>query len=290
MIESISWVVMALISTACLAGMAEVNRYFKVEGFRLNFVRAAFAFLFLLPLYTQFYWPDERKFYLIILTAGLINVYAMTVFFDLAARYKTRISSMYLSVAALTAFGFWYLLHPDDFIALINNTYLGPITIVSFLGVMAALQFMRRNDYGFKTFMTILPIGVLFGVVDVFVKLFIENKYPVLGATLTFVTLSFWVTAIVSYLYLRHIKVPVSLDAPILKQGAILGALSCGAFLSGTLAIVNAPNPAYPGVIAMSVPVLLLIHHKIFGVKDDGSILASVFMVACIAALIYATI
>lgn len=287
MIIDFLWILAAIASTFFFAAIAEVNRIFQVEGFKLTFLKASFAFLFTLPFFPLFFWPEENRFYSIILTHGLMSVYAMSVFFDLSARYKTRISSIYLAISALSTFAFWYVLKPDQFTAIMENPITGVGAIIAFVGILIVAQFIRKSDFNINVLFTLLPLGVLFGVVNAFIRLFLENDYPILEAGLTFVSLSFLITAIASCVYLFTIKTKISFDRSSLKQGAILGGLYLGAFLSSIIAIVHAPNPAYPGAIVMSVPVVIFAYHKVCKTKEDANITMVALMVLLTAALIY---
>lgn len=285
-----TWVILSFGATLCLALVAEINRRFKVEGFRLNLLKSVFAVLFGLPLLLVAVFPQDLQFYLIATTQGLMSVYAMNVFFDLAKRYETRVSAMYLGVTAVAAFILWYMLKPTEMSALLSNEILAVALIICFIGVIVSLQFLRENDLSLKVLKTLLPLGLLFAFVDVSIKIFIEGNYPIWQTVLTFVMVSFAVNAVFSYFYMVYDKREISVDRPIIIQAALIGILSFATLFAATSAIVMAPNPAYPGIIMMNVPVLLFAYHKLTGTKDDASPAIAGAMIALTGGLVYLTL
>ena len=189
---------------------------------------------------------------------------------------------MYIPIATITAFGFWYIFAPHEFFSLLNNPLRATGVSLSMILAVFAMQFIRKNDYGWAVFMKVLPIGLVFGLVDVGAKIVFLEGVDVFRGALTFNFVSFGVTSLVSLLIFinrRSFSDPLVWDRRVLWAGFISGALSVGALFCALVAIAYAPNPAFPGVVMILAPFWIFLLHKHLKVPDNANPYAGILII-----------
>lgn len=289
------WFLYGLISSLALAIRSDVNRRLKLDGFRLNFWRSAFAAVFFLPFVFLADFPnvnDAPLYYILSLVTAVVSIVAVTIKFNLASQHNGRVANLEGPLKAFTAFFIWLIVDPDSLQELMNK----PLTAIGVIAMMSlatyAVSGMRKNDASWQAFLLIAPVGVLVGVLDGVVKLALPSgtDFYAVGAYLFIV---FSVASAVSFPIIwsrRNLKRKIWLlgefgdGKPIVMPGIIMAGFWTGllTFIGVACvyqAFVAAPNPGYPLAIVMTTPIWLLIFHKVRGIPDDASPLMGTLMV-----------
>lgn len=272
------WILFSGIAAVSIAVQVEVNRTFNCDGLQLNFWRAAFACLLLFVPALLVTWPDDPRVYGLALLDGIASIYTCSLLFNLAARKQSRVSSLYSPMATLVGLLLWLAISEAEQQRLAANPAAGLIILIA-LGIAAyGLNRFRRNDASWDTLIAVLPIGLIFGCTDVLARVVLAH-HAVLPAVTVFCFLAFGVTAVLNGLLLLWRKSFARPSAVMLKCGGVMATASAVSFLSLTSAVLKGPNPAYPGFLIMTMPVMLLVYHRLVGVRDAADWRGAVLIV-----------
>ncbi|MBI1272944.1 MAG: hypothetical protein GC131_02525 [Alphaproteobacteria bacterium] len=286
-----SWALAALFCSFFLAAKVEANRHFRHNGLELAFTGALGGGAVLLLLLPWAYLPADGYFYAVVALSGIGGTLTVPALLDLAARQSGRVTSMYMPVAVFTAFLSYGLLRPESMEALLSDTgrMTGVLGALFFAGF--AVQFIRRNDAGWRHFLVVLPAGLIYGALDALYKYVFDPSYPMIGTGIAYAFLTYLLAIFVlaGILARRGKGMRALMTKKLLVNGLIIGTLGAAALVLCTAALVLAPNPAYPGVITIMVPLWLMIYNRARGVPDNASPLAGAVMVVAALSLIWFT-
>jgi len=273
-----AWVVYALFSSFAYCASLEINSLFKVEGKRLNAWRSLLATLLFIPFIFYMEWPAESRFYLAVLFTAVISVYGMNVQYRLAAEHNSRVAGLVGPTSIITAFVLWFGIDSQQRTFLLENPE-KLITVVSAMAIVfASVALLRRNATGWAAFRYILPVGVLYGAYNVLAKLVLETGLSALQITLCFIMLSNLVMAAWYAPYiLRDTKIArASREGAdelrmVVKAGLLVALFHSASWTMTSLALIDAPNPAYPTIVGSLTPVWYMLYYKLRGMRDDAS-------------------
>lgn len=276
-----TWLVYAVLISFTAAAFSEANRIFKMDGFRLNFWRSLVAVVLVFPATLFVEWPMFGWFYAAVLFNGIALIIASTLKFNAAAKHNGRVASLFMPVKVFFAFFLWLAISKQALADQMANPWQFAGIMGTFVLAAGALFLMRRNDVGWQAFLYVAPVGVLFAVTDVVVKLLSEGQDP-LEMSVIYVFLSFLVAMVLSGLFLivRHSPDKELLPPKMFRAAFIIGILGAVTFTLFLLGVIHAPNPAYVTAVAMLSPVWLMFYHKLRGIKDDASPFAGFLLVA----------
>ncbi len=282
------WVLYSLITTISLAGLLEANRRFQMDGFRLNFWRASMVTVAMLPALYFVEWPAPSLFYGVAFAAGIAGMVGTVILNNLAARRSGRVASIYLPLKMLVAFILWLLVDPFTLQTMLNSPLKLFILIVCFSVLILSMLAVRRNDVSWEAFILVAPIGLMYGVIDVFIK-YSFGSYGSLGEFVIYAFIMTATAAVLSagILAIRPAPKGLRLCPPgMLKAAAVCGVLWLFSVISFLAAVVVSPNPGYVCAIQLLVPVILMGYHKVFGIKDEASPRAALAIVAATVVIV----
>ncbi len=287
------WIFFAMIAGLGTAAQAEVNRQFKINGLVLTFGRFMMATLLLLPFVMGLKWPEPSLFYAAAAMSGAISVFGKVVQFNLAAQHNGRVSTLFMPLQAFTVFFLWMMV--DSTVA--EAYAAAPLRLAGVLmcfSVVAACMFaIRRNDIGWKAFVMVAPVGILYACMDVITKSILdEQSTTVIGIALIYVFIASMSGLLVSSGFLaRQSNVLKKItNKKVLKASVIVAAMYITAYVAFIMAIMRVTNPAYVNALMMLTPAWLLAYNKLRNVPDDANPVAGTVMVAAAVALILITI
>lgn len=290
-----TWFIWALLSSFCVAALAESNRILKLNAQMLNAWRSTFAVLLMsMALPSMIFPADYKNFYLVAGIDGIVTAIGMVMFFYMAARRTGRVSSMILPVAAFGAYMMWWMMKPELRPTLDDSPFQVLLAFVSVTLICVAFQKIRDNDASWESFLMILPVGLSFGVIDAITKNILSDKYDAYPYILSYTFLSLvacmvaaWVAAIPPPLGGR----PTGFwNGKLLWGGFWCGFWTAGMMLTGVLALTAAPNPSLPGLVLALTPIWLFALNSLRKVKDDVSIPASILILAGAAGLMISSL
>lgn len=284
------WIAYALAGMLFQAAFVELNRHFRVDGYRLNLWASIFAVLFLLPAIPFMAWPESRMFYIIAFASAAASSVGGVVQFSMAAKHNGRVAAMYMPVKAFLMFWLWLILDPSMLQTYAREPVKAAGVGIAFIVSVLSLVYLRRNDIGWRSFMIVAPLGALFAVSNILTKSVFEGD-EILRWVLCFNFL-FYV-----FMSLQMLPVVIARTRPeaplfdwkVLRAGAAMAIFSILAFIGILGGIIAAPNPAYVGILQMLTPAVLLFYHKLIGHKDEADPLAGLGLVCGAVVLIIST-
>lgn len=281
------WILLALLASALMAFQVEYNRYFAYDGLTLNFYRGLCGSLLLLPLVFLVPWPAQPALYFVAAVDGIGSVVAQRILFDLAARKQSRVSSLYSPLATLVALVMWFCLSASERARIFAAPEAGLLLLLALGAAAYGLNRLRRNDASLAAFIAVLPVGILYGATDVLARLVIDAD-ALLAGVIVYAFVSFLVMTVTNFFVLGPRQViQARPTAEFWRVAATLATAAVIFQMLFTVALVWAPNPAYPGFLIMMMPALLLAYHHLRGIKDEADWRAALVIVAgaCLAAL-----
>ena len=275
-----SWVLLAFGFSFINAAFNMANRWFRMDGLRLNFWRMGLTVAALTPVMFILPWPQPSLFYPAAVLLGVGTLFSQKIRFNLAAQHNGRVAVMFIPVTVVVSFVLWALAEPTVLQDYMNQ----PLKVLGIFAclavVMGAMLSLRRNDLGWRLFLVVAPLGVLHALMDVFNKLALESTGTWLSA-LVFIYVAmfagFLLAGALLYQAGQHPDAPLR-PPGMLRAASIMAALGLVGYFRVLNAVRMAPSPAYVSAVAMLSPVWMMVVHKLLGVRDDASPLAGLVM------------
>jgi hypothetical protein len=281
-----TWFLWAVIASFCAAAMAESNRILRLEPAMLNAWRSFFAAALLAVAFPFMIWPtwgDNAPFYIVAGIDGITAAIGMIMLLRLAMRKTGRVTSMMLPIAAIGAFITWWLIAPHERPTLVEQPIPVIASVFSLLTICLALQKVRANDTSWESFMIVMPIGIVFGIVDALTQKVMGNTFGVYAHAIAYTFISLVFCAVTAWL--AAVPKPAGgrpygfFHGKLLWGGFWCGFWTAGMFLASVFALATAPNPALPGIILALTPLWLFVWNRVRGQADDASPWASVVII-----------
>ncbi len=284
------WVLLILLASFLAAILSETNRVAQLNATSLNLWQKIFSALILLPV-LFLTWPSSSAFYLVAIFNGLIITLSGIITFSLAAKHNGRVAVMFMPVKIFVAFAFWLMINPALIEAYTQHAGHALAVLASIILGLCALFFMRRNDIGWATFCIVLPIGFLYGIADVLVKLELgHNAYiSLLQESVIFAFVAIATSVVFSLLWSwKEKKLFIKPDKKLLKTAFTLAVIANLAFTAILAGLSLSPNPAYVSALMLMTPVWLMGYHKISRIPDNSAPLAGFLLVVSVIGIVIA--
>ena len=285
------WIIYGLLHSLFRAGLSEAGRIFPADRWFMAFWHAVCAVVILTGLTPFMVWPSDGRFYFAAIIVSLILTVGTLMNLSLAGQNKARVAAICMPTEALAAFIIWLLVMPTAFQAHTHDLQMTGLVLLSFLLAGSALFKIRSPDLTVETVSAVLPLGLTYAVAAVATKLAIPVT-TIIPSVMSFLFIGYLtMAAVMTIALLARKKMGLALlGKPVLKAGLIGGIPALLAHVTFVLSVVYAPNPGFPGILAMLVPVWLLTIHRIEGVEDKASGMAGFLILASVALLVFATI
>jgi hypothetical protein len=282
------WAFLALLAGITNCIQIEINRHYRHNGFELNAYRAVISALLLLPFFPLMEWPEDPRYYLAVLLSAVISVVGMMVQYNLAAAKNGRVANLHQPITIFLTFCMWLMLDRQqlDFVTSHPLNLLG--ILFSFVLLFISVQFVRKNDAGWRALMAILPVGILYAFLGIITKLVLDQGASLLPISLGFVLLSNIMMAAISFpvVISRKLKARHSFNKAILKPALYVSVFHTVSWVLINIATILTPNAAYPFAITALSPLWFMFYYKLKGVKDDASPYAGGLMFAAAVILV----
>ena len=273
--------------------MAESNRYFKMEGMRLNFFRVLGIALLLSPSALILDFPPPSMFYVAAVLSGTAIAVVPAIKMTLSAHKMGRVTTLSLPVETFVAFGLWLMVDAALREYMLGDIWRIPTVLISLALVAVSMFVMRQNDASWRTFLIVAPLGVLSALSAVFAKYVLPPSQSMDDIIAFMLCADIWAVLMgACFLALRKdfgTKRDKLCPPGMLKAAIFYSMLGlCGQSVFFT-SIQYTPNPAYIVAIIMLSPVWIMLWHKMTGTKDDANPLAGLVMVLAAVLLIIVT-
>lgn len=286
------WAVFALFAGWMNCIQSELNRHFKIDGFRLNTFRALISALIMIPLIPFMEWPAIPEYYLVVILEAAISVVGMMVQYNLAAKHNGRVSNLHQPISIMLTFSFWILIDEAQRQFLLDHPVKLGLIALAFIIFVTSLQFIRRNDLGVQILLAVIPVAVLYSLMTVISKIALQQGETLFQIAINFVFLTNIAMFLISFpvfLSQRMKDKAIKIDKPLLKASLFVGASHTISWVFFAMTIILTPNPAYPGFITGLAPVWFMIYYKMRKERDDASPIAGLCLSAAALIMLYVT-
>ena len=264
------WILLALGQTFANTLLTDLNRAAQCEPRALSRWQATIAALLLALAVPFIVWPGNPVFYVLGTLNGLASVGCTAVLASLSRGNNSRVASLYVPLSALTAYLSWLALVPMARLHLVHHPEASLFLAAAFLLFAFGLARLRRSEASLAAFMAVIPVGLTWGLLDTGIKLTLPPT-PELNSAVAYLAINAVAQATGAWVlwWARgRSAVPLLPSRTLLWAALRMTVLGLAGFLSLVLAIQAAPNPGYPALVGMSLPLWIYLLHKVRGVKD----------------------
>jgi len=286
-----TWALLALLAGITYCVQIEINRHYKHNGFELNAYRALISALLLLPFITLMQWPTDPQYYMAAFLSATISVVGMMIQYNLAAAKNGRVANLYQPITIFLTFVLWLMIDGKQRDFLINHPINLAAILFSFALLFISVQFLRRNDSGWRSLMAILPVGVLYAFLGIITKEVLDNNgMRLLPISLGYVLLNNAFMALISFPVIASKKANLTINKPMLKPAFYISIFHTISWVLICISTILAPNAAYPFAMTALSPVWFMIYYKLKGDKDDANPIAGALMFGAAVILTLASV
>lgn len=284
---------LAMLLISCL--MADWNRTHQKDPVTLNFQRTSLISVFLLPCFFVCEWPLEYSFYISAIILGGVSWIAAVVTFDLSRKFNGRIASISQSVSFVFTYIGWLAVDASTREHLTAEPLKAGVSMLLVVFCLISLvnmrQPFRKTDKSKGYLLPTLFVAFITSSVVILGKTILPNNTSaeLLSQVMVLSFVIFIVQTVLSGLsifYQKYIKKKcvVFEDIPLKSIGylSFLGVMGC---ITSWAAVALSPNPAYVKAIGMTVPVFILVFHKIKGIEDNANPVAGTVLVISVTIL-----
>ena len=255
------------------------------RGFGIAAIFFPFTFLFPLP-QNFYYWG------LLILQGWLIGFYDSHLFFA-SARYGAGPTSRVMAVTVLITTIIWWLMTPHEFDKILANKTVFSLLIFILLGFTVSYWLMLKDSITKEIIFYMSPVILALAFMSVITKDIAIHSSSSWSGIIYYLTVSTFVSGVYnSYLFVKKEKLDMSgyirqvFSAPTRAAGLYIIGFSAALIMAKTIALRVAPNPGYVTALLLTSPFFVLIMNKYNRIPDDFSLLAGLFNVLFLIALL----
>lgn len=255
------------------------------RGFGIAAIFFPFTFLFPLP-QNFYYWG------LLILQGWLIGFYDSHLFFA-SARYGAGPTSRVMAVTVLITTIIWWLMTPHEFDKILANKTVFSLLIFILLGFTVSYWLMLKDSITKEITFYMAPVILALAFMSVITKDIAIHSSSSWSGIIYYLTVSTFVSGVYnSYLFVKKEKLDMKgyvrqvFSAPTRAAGLYIIGFSAALIMAKTIALRVAPNPGYVTALLLTSPFFVLIMNKYNRIPDDFSLLAGLFNVLFLIALL----
>ena len=287
------WILNGLLYGFFTALYTLANQKYQMNGYLLGIWRGFgiaaifFPFTFLFPLPQNFYYWG-----LLILQGWLIGFYDSHLFFA-SARYGAGPTSRVMAVTVLITTIIWWLMTPHEFDKILANKTVFNLLIFILLGFTVSYWLMLKDSITKEITFYMAPVILALAFMSVITKDIAIHSSSSWSGIIYYLTVSTFVSGVYnSYLFVKKEKLDMKgyvrqvFSAPTRAAGLYIVGFSAALIMAKTIALRVAPNPGYVTALLLTSPFFVLIMNKYNRIPDDFSLLAGLFNVLFLIALL----
>lgn len=290
-----SWIALALVAAASLAGFFLVNEIFRVRSLHLLLWMRSIVFVVCLPFLFVFPLPDNPVFYLLMLCSAAIFSASDVAAIGMSGKNGAGSVSRIEPLTVGTTFILWCAISPQT----LGDYAASPLRalgiIASLLGCLYFALRLRHCEISRETLRVMTPF-ILSGAIGITIGKTAMSLVPPPAGVYYYALLQCGLSAL---FYGAAMKIPAlarripdfGSTSDLFARRTVLAGL-CGAIIwlvhtpSKYAAISMVENPAYVTMIGLTAPLWVLLVHKIMGKKERADVLSGLGIVACAALLV----
>lgn len=283
------WQLYALIFSFIASVAIYLNHIYQIDGVRLIVMRTPFMLLFGLPFFIFLPLPTSMEFYIFSVLSGVLIVGADALLFNAAARHGARLASLNQPVKIFFVFCMWLAIDTAQRTFLFNNPLIMLSILVCFAVMAVSLLSVRKNDASLAALIMVLPAGIFFGLEELVVCFGLEGRAD-FAHGLMFVIVGFMVSGLVSFFYALYRDKSLNLYNKRREWigSGIIGILILFGVAIYNMALVEAPNPAYPSAIITLSILWLTIYYR-YKRNERNNLVSGLAMMASAIGLLLLT-
>ena len=287
------WILNGLLYGFFTALYTLANQKYQMNGYLLGIWRGFgiaaifFPFTFLFPLPQNFYYWG-----LLILQGWLIGFYDSHLFFA-SARYGAGPTSRVMAVTVLITTIIWWLMTPHEFDKILANKTVFSLLIFILLGFTVSYWLMLKDSITKEITFYMAPVILALAFMSVITKDIAIHSSSSWSGIIYYLTISTFVSGVYnSYLFVKKEKLDIKgyvrqvFSAPTRAAGLYIVGFSAALIMAKTIALRVATNPGYVTALLLTSPFFVLIMNKYNRIPDDFSLLAGLFNVLFLIALL----
>lgn len=292
-----SWVAFSVAASLIGAVLAQANHVLQLRGAMMVLTRAVFAVLVVSPLVVKIEWPTDPHFYMY-MAGGVLSLFVGDmVLFDAARKLGGRLASIFLPIKIYVAFIIWALIDPSFLQGFVGRPIIA-MGVLFCLGLTGlAMAGIKRSDTAWPAMKMVFPVGIAFGLADIFIKLGLRDTNAA-ETSLLFVFMMNMAHIPMAYWFLKYRPIKKEewpdtvVDLPFLNRrrvligGILVGGLSVLISYCINMGIGLSPNPGYVGALTLLTVVWLSIYNRLRGIDDRASFREVGLLVASSAGII----
>lgn len=292
-----SWIAYSIIASLIGAVVVQANHVLQLRGAMMVLTRAVFAVLIVSPLVVKIDWPTDPQFYAY-MAGGVLSIFVGDmVLFEAARKLGGRLASIYLPMKIYFAFIVWGIVDPSFFGQFMATPLVALGVLACFIATGIAMAGIKRSDTAWPALKTVFPVGIAFGLADIFIKLGMQGTNPeetsllfVFMMNMAHIPMAYW---FIKYRPVKEEQWPDTVSPlaffkrhRILVGGVLVGGLSVLISYCINMAIGLSPNPGYASALFLLTVVWLSIYNRIRGINDRASFREVGLLVASSAGII----
>jgi hypothetical protein len=274
------WIIFGLLASILGALQTEINKNYKMDGFRLNTYRSFISMLFFIPFLGLIEWNLPLNYYLMVFIIACFSVLFMMMQYNLATAKNGRIANLFRPVSIIITFVFWLAINPEQRAFIANNSFNFVMIISSFVLFFIGFQMTRKSDIGPGIMLKVIEIAIFNSMCVVINKFALGYSENVFGAALNLVLICNLFMFLISFpifLYM-HQKQKLKFTKQDFQCSFYVSLVHTSSWVLFCLALYYASNPAYVSVLLGLTPVWFLIYYKVLKQKDDASPVGGLIM------------
>lgn len=278
--NKIMWVIFSLLASILNAVQSEINKNYKVDGFRLNTYRSFISTVVMIPLIGFIEWNLSAYYYFVTFVVALLSIGGMVLQYDLAAKKNGRVACLHQPVGVVITFIFWLCLKPEEINFFIENWINAMAILVSFGLFAYGFSMVRKSDTGAHILSTVVSIALLFSLSTIVSKIALETNAEVIGVSLNFVMVCNLFMFLISFpiFVYRLNQRKFTITKKDIKGAAYISVSHTVSWILLCFALIYAENPAYVSVLIGLTPLWFMIYYKLRNIKDDSNPRAGLIM------------
>ena len=293
-----TWVSFSLLASVLAAVMTQINHHLQLRPSLVILLRSVFTLILVAPLVAQIVWPSHSLFYIYFFAAAFFAFAGDMILFEAARQHGGRLTTLFMPVKIITAFLIWAAIDRVFLTDFFHNPLISTGILLFLLLSVYAIASLRHCDVSWPAFKKVFWVGICFTLLDVFIKLGMEDT-RFFETALLFVFIRAMIGVPIALLMLRFQhengvlenwrEISTNKRGFLLAVGLLLGVVSVANSFSINMAVGLSPNPGYVSVLMLLSVAWLSLYNRVRGFDDRAAVKNIVLLLLSAAGLVLLT-
>ena len=293
-----TWVSFSLLASVLAAVMTQMNHHMQLRPSLVILLRSVFTLILVAPLVAQITWPSHSLFYVYFFAAAFFAFAGDMILFEAARQHGGRLTTLFMPVKIITAFLLWAAIDRVFLMDFFQTPLVSTGILLFLLLSVYAIFSLRRCEASWPAFKKVFWVGMSYTLLDVFIKLGMENT-SFLDTAVLFVFIRAIIGVPIALLMLRFQQengvleswrgISTNKRSFLFGAGLLLGGFSVANTFSINMAVGLSPNPGYISVLMLLSVVWLSLYNRVHGFDDHASLKKIALLLISAAGLVLLT-